>query len=460
MNYIKLILFLKILVSTLIFNKYFKYYFILLNYNYNNIQKELNINFQNKINNKIKIGIFTVGLKNGGRARITSLLTNYLNKINIFDIYLLTLKIKEKDEYIINTDNIKRVLIKVYNIKNLIKETKKKKVNILIYQLSNITEISYLNKVKQIKIIFYLHQSLLYWIYSNYLYFINLYKEYQNSKYIISLVPFENNYLFKKWGINSILMNNFITFEYNFIIPSNFLSKDILMIGRGADKYKRFNLGIQSMEYIIEEINDCKMKIISEIEYIFPLINLVNNLNLKNIIKFIGFTETPEIYFKNASLHFFPTLSESFGLVLSETKIYGIPNILVGLDYVSIAKGGTLIIYDDSPESIAKESIKILNNEQYKKELGREARQSMEKFRNKILVKKWIKLILSIYNNDTYYEKLRNKDEISSNNIMKNTLERQIQMLIKRNIYFKNISINNICNFSYLEQINYNFIYF
>ena len=454
MNFIKSVLFLNIITSVLIYYKYLENNFIYLNYNYFNIQKGLNITFQNKIKKKIKIGTFTIGLKNGGRARITSLLLNYLNKINIFDIYLLTLKVKEIDEYIINQKNIKRILIKIYNIENLIKEIKKKKINILIYQLSNRKEISFLNKIKNIKIIFYLHQSLFYWIYSNYLEFKYLYKEYQNSKYIVSLVPFENNYLFKKWGINSILMNNFVTFEYNYIIPSNLLSKEILMVGRGADKYKRFNLGIQSMEYIIEEIFECNMKIISEIEYIFSLINLVNNLNLENRIKFIGFTVTPEIYFKNASIHFFPTLSESFGLVLSETKIYGIPNILVGLDYVSIAKGGTFIIYDDSPESIAREAIKILKNDKYKKELGREARLSMEKFQNKILAKRWINLILSIYNNDTYYELLRKKDEIGYNNIIIDTLKRQIQILINRNNYFENVTINNIGNFSYLEQIN------
>ena len=452
-NFIKLLLFLKIIFCILIHSKYLRQNFLFLNYNYYNIQKELNITFQNKIKNKIKIGIFTVGLKNGGRARITSLLLNYLNKINIFDIYLLTLKEKENDEYKINPKNVKRILIKEYNIKNLIKETKKKKINILIYQLSNKTEISFLNKLKNLKIIFYLHQSLFYWIYANYLDFIYLYKEYQKSKYIVSLVPFENNYLFKKWGINSILMNNFVSFDYNFIIPSNLLSKNILMVGRGADKYKRFYLGIQSMEYIIEEMYECNMKIISEIEYIFPLLILVNNLNLEKKIQFIGFTLTPEIYFKNASLHFFPTLSESFGLVLSETKIYGIPNILVGLDYVSIAKGGTFIIYDDSPESMAKEAIIILKNIIYRKKLGREARQSMEQFQNNNLAKKWINLILSIDINETYYDLLRKKDEVISNNKLIVILKRQIQMLKIRNNYFENITINNIGNFSHLEQI-------
>ena len=70
----------------------------------------------------------------------------------------------------------------------------------------------------------------------------------------------------------------------------------------------------------------------------------------------MGYTSTPEIYYKN---------------ILSETKIFGIPNILVGLDYISIAKGGTVIIYDDNSISIAKEAIKILKDINYRKELGR-----------------------------------------------------------------------------------------
>ena len=425
-----------------------------INDNYLYIQNYSNITFQNKIKSKIKIGIFTIGLKNGGRARITSQLLKYLNKIEIFDIYLFTIKIREENEYI-NVDLSKRILIKNYTLYRLIKEIEKKKIDIFLYQLSNVTEINFFNNLKNLKIIFYLHQSLLYWVYFNYSIFKSLYKTYQNSKYVICLVPFENDYLFKKWGISSILMNNFITFEYDFIISSKLSSKIIIMIGRGADKYKRFSLGIQSMEYILEDLPKSEMKIISDIEYIFVIKDLIDNLNLQYNIKFIGFTSTPEFHLKNASLHIFPTLSESFGLVLSETKIYGIPNILLGLDYVTIAKKGTIIIYDDTPESIAKESLKILQNDNYRENLGNDARKSMKKLDNKLLIKKWINLILSIYNSDIYYDKLRfeNKKYIFEKNLIY-ILKKHIELLKMRNIFFSNITINNICNFSFLDLLN------
>ena len=228
------------------------------------------------------------------------------------------------------------------------------------------------------------------------------------------------------------------------------MSKTILMIGRGNDKYKRFILGVKAMEYIMMENSICKMKIISNINY--DLQNKIYNLNLEENIEFIGFTLIPEIYFKNASLHIFPSISESFGLVLSETKIYGIPNILVGLDYVQISKGGTIIIYDDSPESIAKESLKIMNDENYAKFLGKEARISMQKLNNQILYHKWVILILSIYNGDIFYNKLKSQENKINESELIKSLEIQIKLLKKRDNNFYNISINDFQNFNNLYK--------
>ena len=310
-----------------------------------------------------------------------------------------------------------------------------------------------LNKLKNKCIIFYQHSSLFYELYSNITSFLSLYKEYQNSKYIISLIRIENDYLFKKWGISSLLMNNFITYEYNSVIQSDLSSKIILMIGSANKKLKRFELGIRSMEYIIQDIQECKMKVISNLNGTYFIQNLINNLNLEYNINFTGFTLIPEINFKNASLHIFPTLTESFGLVLSETKIFGIPNILVGLDYVSIAKGGTIIIYDDTPESISKESIKILKNKKLRELLGKEAKKSMMKFNNKFLFNRWIKLILYIYNGDIYYQTLRNSiKNINENEVIK-ILSNQINLLRKRNIIFNNITIDDFTNFTKMNSI-------
>lgn len=409
---------------------------------------DLNLNLLENLNNKIKLGIYSFGMKNGGRARLTSILINYLNNLKVFKISLLTILSKQDKEYLIPED-IKRMVIK-NNLKYLNKIISKNKFDILIYNLNNDREINYLNSKSFPKIIYYQHTSFFYMLYFNYTSFLSLYKEYQKSKYIVSLVPIESNYIFKYWGISSYLMSNFVTYQYNSVIPSNLMTKTILMIGRGNDKYKRFILGVKAMEYIMMENSTCKMKIVSNMNY--DLQNKIYNLNLEENIEFIGFTLIPEIHFENASLHIFPSISESFGLVLSETKIYGIPNILVGLDYVQISKGGTIIIYDDSPESIAKESIKIMSDEKYRKFLGKEARISMKKFNNQILHHKWVNLILSIYNGDIFYSKLKSQvKKINESELIK-SLEIQIKLLKKRDNNFYNISINDFKNFNNLYK--------
>ena len=416
----------------------------IINQKYIHIQNKYKLFFNNRIKTKLNIGIYAFGIKNGGRARSTSLLINHFKNIKIFNLYLFTRRLKENDEYKI-PQNIKRISVK----NNLIYKIKKYKIQILIYQLSSHKEIYQLNKLNRIKVIFYQHLGIFDWIYGNYHIFKTIYRDYLYSKYVVNIIPFENDYLFKKWGISSILMNNFITYNYTNILQSNLSSKRILMIGRGDAKKKRFELGIEAMEYIKEEIPKSEMIIISDLDGLLRHEILINNLNLFNVIKFIGYISSPEIYYKNSSLN----LSEAFPLVMCETKIYGIPNILLGLDYTSISEGGTIIIYDETPESFAKTAIEVLKNNTFRHQLGEKARNSMKHFNNDLLLIKWIKLILSIYNGDFFYNSLREKDQKLSKTKIANIINKQIYLLKKRIPVFNNININDFTNFSFMEKI-------
>lgn len=385
--------------------------------------------------------------------RITSILINHFEKIKIFKIYLLTQNPREKDEFQISK-YIKRFIIKnPEDINSIIEIIRKKKIDIFIYQFPRANDIKILNNLKNIKVIFYIHSSICYWLYINYFGVLNVYKEYQNSKYIISLIPVESNYLFKKWGINSLLLENFITYDYNTSIASDLSSPKILLIGRGSSKLKRFELGIQAIEYIKMEIPKVILNIISKREGTEELESHIDNLDLKNNIKFTNYSYNPSIYFKDASLNYITSISECFPLVLSETKIYGIPNILLGLNYVMLANNGTKIIYDDLPETLAKVSIKVLFDNLYKKKLSREARISMKQFNNEHLSLKWQKLLLSIHNNLSDYKSLFKNQFDNNKNELYNILKIQISLLNRRMPIFKNLSVEDIEN---LPKYNFN----
>ena len=219
-------------------------------------------NFSHKSVNskKIKIGIVANSLKNGGAERVTSSILNHFNKVKIFKLFLFSLKGKIEGEYNID-NNIERI---IFGGKDLIDLIKKKQIDILLYQFYNYKQINILNKIKNFKLVLINHSCFFFWLYiGKYHFFKTYYQAYKNCDYSISLVPFENDYLFKKWGINSILIPNFVQYEYNEVIPSNLSSNIILMIGRGDDKYKRFDLGIKAMKFIIHEVPQSEMKIMN-----------------------------------------------------------------------------------------------------------------------------------------------------------------------------------------------------
>ena len=222
------------------------------------------------------------------------------------------------------------------------------------------------------------------------------------------------------------------------------------MIGRGRNKLKRFDLGILSIEYIKNQIPDIKLMIVSKSLQMDNLKHTIENLNLENNVVFSNYSSDPSIYYKDASLNFITSVSESYSLVLSETKIYGIPNILLGLDYLSLAKKGTIIIYDDSPESLAKHSIKILHDKIYKKKLSKLARTSMKKFNNENIFKKWKILLLSVANDYKNYTKYFETKKKNTKNLYK-ILKRQTFLLNKRMPNINNITISDLENLPYID---------
>ena len=207
------------------------------------------------------------------------------------------------------------------------------------------------------------------------------------------------------------------------------------------------------MEYIILENLKYELQIISDLNKIEKLQNLVNNLNLNNYIKFVGYSQNPEFFFKNASLNLFPSISEAFPMVIIETKIFGIPNIIMGLDYLTISRGGTIIIYDDTPESLAKEALKLLNNKKKRRKLGKQSRKSMKKFNNDDLMLKWIELILSVYNGDNYYNLIREKNKKLSEKEISKIIKHQVNIFKIRDSSFVNITINNYISFDFMENL-------
>ena len=396
-------------------------------------------------NNSKKIGIY---LTNKENEIFTSLFLKYISKKDIFELFLLVSLNNEQDYHF--PRNVNKIVIDKNNTKeNLKNEIVRNKIDLLIYQDSNIDEINVLNNLKNIKTIFFINLCSFYWLYSGkYDYYKKLLNELRNSKYVVSSIPFDNDYVFNNFGINSTLLNNFNPYDSNVTnILYNSSSNQILMILDSEYKYNRIDLGIKSMKYIVEEIPDSKMIIISNLNNT-NLKLYVEALNLSNHIEFIDSTSNYEIYLNNSILNIFPFIGETFPLILCLTKIHGIPNIVTGLDYIPLSKGGVVNIDDDQPETIAKEAIKILKDKDYRIKLSKEAKESMNDFKNELISKNWFELLLTINEGKDNYNQIRmNQKRISENEIIQ-ILENQ-EKLMNLRMNEKRINLKDLLSFNF-----------
>ena len=76
----------------------------------------------------------------------------------------------------------------------------------------------------------------------------------------------------------------------------------------------------------------------------------------------------------------------------------------------------------------------------------------MKKLNNEFLFYNWVKLILSVYNGDIYYEKFKNKHKKMNEKEALNILKNQIKLMKMRDSRYYNITINELINFTKMEQ--------
>ena len=137
---------------------------------------------------------------------------------------------------------------------------------------------------------------------------------------------------------------------------------------------------------------------------------------------------------------------------LGEVKIFGIPTILCGLDYIILSEGGTVIIYDDNPETVAKEAIKILKDYKYRKRLGKDARESMKKYKNEYIVEKWKKLLINVYHGidkSSYANLFKDNRNIITEKKENTILSNQLNLLKKRIPSLNNLTVEKLITYSF-----------
>ena len=76
----------------------------------------------------------------------------------------------------------------------------------------------------------------------------------------------------------------------------------------------------------------------------------------------------------------------------------------------------------------------------------------MKKFRNEITAKKWIELILAVYNGEYYYNKLKEEDIKITEKEAIYYLQNQLNIIKVRNQKMENVTLEDIINFNFVSK--------
>ena len=406
---------------------------------------------------KRKIGIaFPYGsLYANGIGRFITVTAEYLLKTGKYDIFFLTNKPYYKEfSY---SPQIKRYW--VFNNYTLMRNLSKyEKIDVMVLQNVCSKAVVKFHKNLGQKVICMFHGVFMSSMYGNH---VTSYKNWEQFDACDSFIfiASDDYYFYKKLGFqNEIFMPNIYTYEPSETPSSNLTNHNIVILGRLNDFIKGVKYAIKAMEIIIKEVPDAKLYLVSSDSRIEFLKNLTRDLNLTNSIIFKSNTYKLTDLFLNSSIHMYTSLSEAFPMALVEGKAHGMPVVGFEVPYSNPYQQGFIGVELFDVEGLARETIKLLKDYDYRKKKGEEAKKSLDVFKNNETVELWGRLCDSLLSDDREdYRKLQAEIENKYFNETRarEHLESHFNILLKHNINLTCHSFDNFTDLNYLKNIQY-----
>ena len=271
----------------------------------------------------------------------------------------------------------------------------------------------------------------------------------------INLIP-DDYYIYKKLGMNNTF---YIPYLYPFkeakVQNSKLKYNNLIIMGKEKDIIKGAIYGIKAMNLIVQKIPDAKLNIISTSYHIDFLEKLVKELELENNVKVYNYVENITEFFLNSSLMLYPSISEYYPYVMNLAKSHAIPIIGFNLSYIPAYQKGVILVNLFDYKQMAKAAVKLLDNYEYRKIKGLEAKLSLNEYSNRETIDKLDKFfsILNRNDNEQYnaFQKSTYK-EYYDEEIAKERLETNFNYAKRYNKYFCCHSFNDMLNLNYISN--------
>lgn len=187
--------------------------------------------------------------------------------------------------------------------------------------------------------------------------------------------------------------------------------KYILWLGRLEETEKQTSHSIEIMKRVVKVCPEARMKIVGpEVTHrlVKNLKKRIKKLGLEKHIEICGMTGDAADYYKEAKIFLCTSACEAFSMTIAESKGYGIPLVTYDMPYLEVLKSrqGCICVPQDDVESAAKAVIRILQEENLRKELKEQARKSYESLREFDLTEAWEYLLTGLSDADNDLEEV------------------------------------------------------
>ena len=172
--------------------------------------------------------------------------------------------------------------------------------------------------------------------------------------------------------------------------------KTVINIGRLTSD-KRQDILLDIWKRISVNYPDWKLKLVGKGELKEQLIQIIEENNLQNSVEIIDPIKNVENLFLNSSIFAFTSKYGGFGMVLAEAMAYGVPCISFDIssgprDIIEDNVDGFLIEDNNIENYTSKLELMMTNNEK-RKEMGKNAKQNIQKCLDTKIEKKWNQLL-------------------------------------------------------------------
>lgn len=233
---------------------------------------------------------------------------------------------------------------------------------------------------------------------------------------------------------------------------SDLEGNNIVWVGRLSAEKKPEDV-LKMMKEVLKLYPDANLTIIGKSEgqeYEDKLFELAAQLGITEQVCFEGFHKDVSPFYKKASVFVFTSSFEGFSMAVSEGRGYGLPVCMYDLPYMELIrdKKGVICVDQGDYKSLANNVVKILKDKSYRKQLGKESRESAEQFANYEITEAWKSLFKSLS------EPLEQEKNTEDEQMMADLLIEQAQLGMKeKDSFMKELIAGSEWNIHHAQEM-------